>query len=227
MSYEDHIAALLNAQMAPDSTDENLCRLLGALGCRYVAGIPSDNMQLITPSQPGDAHEALIARTLSTLLHDHLERFIVLDAEHCYSIMDGLCRNKRWRTCLTSSVQAADLATLLIHYSHVGPNCADGRRLLTAVEPHACDLLKEWLDIDVPYAEPPGNLSTATTRSVTYLLAQALYGDVWCSLAIEDMDDRTGGVPGLIRAQNPPVQQHLLSAAARPTAEELPAMGIV
>lgn len=224
MSYENQIGSLFDARISAQGAGENLCQLLCALGCRSVAGMLGDHPRLILPPQPGAEHEQLVSDTLREVLR-MTARVYRVDAENCFSLLDGLSKNGRWQQCLQDVSTAHIFTTMLVDYFDAIPNSPEGRRLRATVSPDICSMLNTWLKPAVLFQGHPDPEGPSDDEPTMASLVSAMFGEPWCAITLDGGNDQAWEMPDLVREHRPDLQPHLIPAHLRSTAEPLPTLG--
>lgn len=220
--YVDLISVLARVHLRRPYTVTSMEPLLSALGC---CGIPSRHgwgpLKLSTPAQPDPAYEAFTCNALLAAMRFHVEyattEVLVPGPEDGFSILDGLLKNSRWKTCAQNEQDARNLIWLLITLS---THRRDKEQLAMCkladmVFVSAAAMLNEWLQPDIPFDD----------RFDTEHLLQSLFGNAWCNLVYPQLQQRHAyRLATLVYQLRPPFLPGLLPEQPAQAALELPSL---
>jgi hypothetical protein len=174
--------------------------LLTALGCCTEVATFGKSSPM-EAEQPDDCFELLTSDTLVDIFHT--VETLSWQAFDKYALLDGLCRNDRWRRCITTPENALLFAATVMCFvvSASDPAFCSALKPFT---PRIYKMLTDWCGIDS--AEPIPLSAECVTR--------AMFGDAWWSVVVEPQDMITGlyssfvltsapeFLPGLIAREN-------------------------
>jgi hypothetical protein len=204
VSYEDKIAALVAKHVTTRSRFSFMAPIAEALGCRT----EDSALNRYEPDQPPVEDESLVAQTLLTML----ESLLPYDAwsPDELSVLDGMCKNRRWEQCIQSPGHARLLAVILLRYTCVdGTVTATGQMRWTKNDVTA--MRREWLKIDAPQPN-------------VEQVARAMFGDPWWYFEVEEagLAISQGAIPGLVQRTRPAFLPGLIPDAPQGRYEILP-----
>jgi hypothetical protein len=200
--YDERVAMLLANYLRPKT--KSVATLAAALGCRHM--VRNASGWRIPEHKPNSInHEQIVLQALLSALHWHV-RNKDRAPEDGLLLLDGILRNERWKTCLSTMTSAHDFAMLLIRQTSKLRDTKHGVHVHPLMSP-VRTMLNGWLCLDpktytyIPPARP---------------LAEALFGSAWCDLmlpgaisertpqVIEELIDSTrpSFLPGLCKAQD-------------------------
>jgi hypothetical protein len=214
MSYEEEIDALFTKYVTNRRQYGPADNLFIALGCPILK--VSTNWSIVEHPQPGPEKEGVIQQALLRMLRVgdwHANK----GWSEPFSILAGLTRNDRWRSCLDSVDDTYKFADLLLVAQDV---CAGLART------SAPDLVKEEINTVLQHSLV-GWLGFAWSAACPSIddMARAMFGDAWCSFAL------SGDIPGeerrLVRMERPPFMPGLLAVQTQNVAVTLPELSSV
>lgn len=216
MSYVLALDTLVETHLTTRDPSTSIAPLTAALGCTFL-GYQNQIFEVHKAEQPSLEYESLVAGTLVSALEAHATVVALYGDEdelapETISILDGLSRNDRWRSCLQDEGRSYDLALALLLMSAESEGSNLIGKLYAMTAPGVVNMLNDWLAPASPLtAIPPAGE-----------LARAFFGDVWCEIALVE-----GGaeviVPA-IRLQRPPFKAGLLSIDMNVHAVPLPTL---
>jgi hypothetical protein len=204
MTTHERISELLPVYLAKDlgKNTKTPYLLLEALGCYRPDFWNQSNWQTRTPHQPDEASEQLVVKTLIEALR--IATFGPIGDYYRYSILSGLLRNNRWRTCL-ESVDSALHFTMAIACHYVGWDDADPAEdsLQGAIAKPLRTVVNEWLGV--------GSSNVARLTEMTIL--RAAFGEFWCDFALGPDMHFSDAAP-IVLSTRPSFMPGVVSAAA-------------
>lgn len=224
-SYVDLIRGLARVHLQRPYTVTSIEPLLSALGCCSTPARRGwGSLKLSTPAQPDPAYEAFTQGSLVTAMHFHVEyattEVLAPGLEDCFSLLDGLLKNGRWRTCVQNEQEARDLVWLLITLSthHHDKEHAARYKLANLAFSAAAVMLNEWLRPEIKFKD----------RFNTEQLLERLFGDAWCNFVYPQLQKRHKyRLATLIYQMRPPFLPGLLPDPLSQAALELPSLEAV
>jgi hypothetical protein len=202
LTYEDEIGMLRDKYLTRWNSEADTAKLWSLLGCLHFErgrSIDSDPWLLVAGDEPNTEQEKLASQTLSILLLD------VMKNDDGFSLLDGLSKNDRWKTCLMTLESGHALSGWLMHFSicHRKTMAPPMPRMFEMMQPALCTLLNDWTQPCIPYTDFPA----------PNVLAQSLFGSAWCGLFLKD-DFDTGYFKSLISSTRAPFLPGLLEDPA-------------
>lgn len=221
MSYPEKIAAhlstieqaVLNKKKAESEEWGEIIhipidRLVADLGCRAVipgvAGISE-------PPQPEPRYEAIVTNALVVAIRTCIT--IHGDNNDIDSVIDGLIKNNRWRSCLNTADDAYHLVETLVTFHHNRGLYAGMHTLQASLSNDVRNVISQWLG---------GRLIPLEMTPIE--TARLFFGDAWCYLSLEY--DSKHSIIALIRRERPPFMPGLLPAHLEPKSLLLPGLSI-
>lgn len=212
MTFEAELAALVEkhvVERARDGYNGPLTPFAEFLGCAHERLSP-ERVEYIenNPPQPSPEHEPLVLAALLQAL-----RAVYPSCEKglydVLPILDGLCRNQRWKVCLESLTDAYAFAALVVHFVVAGNMEFD---LLERSR-----LFESW---------PPGMDSATMAAKPTTLRAivNAMFGSAWLDIRFSAESYSALYLADIIVEERPPFAPGVLPAHLEQTAVPLPGL---
>jgi hypothetical protein len=216
MTYTQKIAALFDKHVSNRPSGDSLVPLLAALGCMHVFDpVGGSGGTLVRPGVIAPIHEKLVRKTLVQTMHAHVRRSGDFSSDEDLALLGALVQHDRWRECLQTMDGAIDFG-LLLSYFFVSDPTIGGQALMEAIGPAVFEIVNTWL------APVPLFQAYDSNRAASYDLAVCLFGELWCSLVLADLQESPQDIPERLRLLRPPVLEHLLPDKLHVKAAALP-----
>lgn len=212
--YQLHVTQLVAASLA--SENKSITRLVAALGCRNIR-YTGRGRYVDCPEQPDRSNEAFVVQELIAALRRQVPDYHLQQTDSL-SLLDGLLLNERWRLCLASEDDTYSLIAQILYFTWLvndllaNPPVEGIRETLI---PPLLSMLNSWLAPPVPFLE----------ISKMIPLIRAMFGDVWCDLALPDVGSMSHPklIQFVLRAR-PPLLPGLLPFGIEAISIDLPSL---